>query len=66
AITAQIEFAPKGSPARAMAQQLGLDTENIPDRTGSMALQILGMAKDEADEISRRPLPPLDPADEPF
>ncbi len=57
AITAQLEFAPENSPVRALAVQLGLNMENIPERTGSTVLQILGLDKAEAEEVANRPLP---------
>lgn len=66
AITAQLEFAPKDSPVRALAAQLGLNMENIPERTGSTVLQVIGLSKEEADEVAHRPLPPVELTDELF
>ncbi len=66
ALTAQMEFAPADSTAKKVAQQLGLNLENIPERTASTVLQILGLTNEQADEVAHRPLPPVELRDSLF
>jgi AcrR family transcriptional regulator len=41
----------------ARLKELGLNTENLPERAAALLLQTLGLSHAEADKIARRPLP---------
>jgi AcrR family transcriptional regulator len=56
AITAEIDFA--SDPA--LLQPLGFDAQNIPERAAMVLLHGLGLTFDQAQSVSRRPLPVVD------
>jgi AcrR family transcriptional regulator len=44
----------------ATLRELSSNVEDLPERTATMALQVLGLGRAEAEKIARRPLPTVD------
>ncbi|MFT4570969.1 MAG: AcrR family transcriptional regulator [Candidatus Binatia bacterium] len=59
AISVEVELGSGHGPAK-LIKQFDADTTNIAERVASSVLQTLGLAREEADEIARRPLPNME------
>jgi AcrR family transcriptional regulator len=60
AVATEVELASRTSETRAVARQLGLEMQSIPERTAAAVLRVLGLPAAESDEIARRPLPAVE------
>lgn len=60
AIAAELQFAVPQSPEAILANNLGMSTNKIPERTAALMLQMLGISVEEAENLAHRELPPFD------
>lgn len=56
-----VELQVNKQPQEGEFMKLGLDTRNIPERTAAVILHGLGLTFEQAQKISQRPLPVIDP-----